>query len=94
MTLEQLSELDELTPSQLKQFGNRVKYFDANVQKEGESFEDAKHRVFAEIEEYVKKTGGQLYTGIHSENDWSRTRWWDKGGHLCNRTLEFAVITK
>jgi hypothetical protein len=60
MKLEQLSELDELTPSQLKRFGKRVKYFNV-VQQAGEAFEDAKKRVFSEIEEYVKSTGGQPY---------------------------------
>ncbi len=93
MTLQRLSEKDSLTPSELKRFGDKVKLFKVE-DKAGEDFVANKHRVFAEIEEYVKKTGGQLYTGIHSENDWTKTRWWSKGGHLCNRTLEFAVITK
>ena len=93
MKLVELSEKYSLTPSELKRFGDRVKCFNV-TQQTGEEFAEAKKRVFTEIEEYVKKTGGQLYTGIHSENDWSRTRWWSKGGHLCNRTLEFVVITK
>jgi len=89
--LAELACREELVPSELKRFGKRVRYFNVECQK-GEDYVDAKKRVFPEIEAFVTETGGQLYTGIHSENDWGKTRWWSKGGHLVNRTGEFAVI--
>lgn len=92
-TLAELAERESLTPSELKRFGKRVHLFELEVRK-GEELADAKRRLFGKIEAFIAKTGGQLYTGIHSETDWSRERWWEKGGHLVNRTLNFAAIVK
>jgi hypothetical protein len=91
-TQAKLAEYDILTPSELKRFGKRVKLFSLPENYEPLTFEEAKKRLFKEIEDFVVASGGQLYTGIHKENDWSRTFWWDKGAHLVNRTLEFAVV--
>ena len=33
-----------------------------------------------------------LFTGLHSETDWSRTKWWSLGQHLVNRSGEYAVV--
>ncbi len=41
---------------------------------------------------YLAVHGGQVYTGLHSESDWSRTRWYDKGWHLVNRTGKYAIL--
>jgi hypothetical protein len=41
---------------------------------------------------FAKETGGWVFTGIHSETDWSETRWWSAGWHICNRTGEYAVV--
>jgi len=90
-TLAELAERAELTPSELKRFGARVLLFEFNLLK-GEDFVEAKKRLFGEIEGCIKANGGQLYTGIHSERDWSRERWWSRGAHLVNRTLNFAII--
>jgi len=77
----------------MKRFGDKVKYFTIFPEdRKGEGTEDIKKRVFREIHDYVAQTGGQLYTGIHSSNNWGRLRWWLKGGHLVNRTGDFAVI--
>jgi len=43
--------------------------------------------------QYAKDNYGKVYTGIHSENDWSRSKWWAEGWHLMNRTGEYAVVT-
>ena len=91
-TLAELAERCELTPSELKRFGKRVTYFALPERYKPEDYNYVKQKLFKKIESFVKKTGGQLYTGIHSENDWTTTRWWSKGAHLVNRTLEFAVI--
>ena len=40
----------------------------------------------------AKETNGWVFTGIHTENDWSRTRWWAAGWHLVNRTGDYAVV--
>jgi len=40
----------------------------------------------------AQETGGWVFTGIHSETDWSETKWWDSGWHLANRTGEYAVV--
>ena len=90
-TQAELAKRDMLTPSELKRFGNKVHHFEFHKQ-DGEDFVEAKQRLFREIEAFVASSGGQLYTGIHSENDWSREHWWMKGGHLVNRTLNFVVI--
>ena len=87
--LAQLREREELTPSELKRFGKRVKLF---APERDAYLAETRVRLFKEIEDYVASSGGQLYTGIHGETDWTKTRWWLKGGHLVNRTLEFAVI--
>lgn len=90
-TMAELAQRELLTPSQLKQFGRRVHIFETHIQ-EGEDWASAKQRVFGEIEAFIASKGGQLYTGIHKECDWSRTFWWEKGGHLVNRTGEYAII--
>lgn len=36
--------------------------------------------------------GGLFFTGIHSESDWSRTKWWGLGQHIVNRSGEYAVV--
>jgi hypothetical protein len=41
---------------------------------------------------FAQETGGWVFTGIHSETDWSETRWWSAGWHLFNRTGEYAVV--
>ena len=93
-TRAELAKRDTLIPSELKRFGDRVhnfRYEDLD-RIAGEDFAETKQRLFDKIESFVASSGGQLYTGIHSENDWSRDRWWLKGGHLVNRTLNFIVI--
>ena len=40
----------------------------------------------------AQETGGWVFTGIHSETDWTKTRWWDSGWHLANRTGEYVVV--
>ena len=40
----------------------------------------------------AQETGGWVFTGIHSETDWSETRWWSAGWHIVNRTGEYAVV--
>jgi len=90
-TMAELAEKESLTPSELKRFGKRVHIFKTII-RDGEYFATAKRRVFGEIEAFIASSGGQLYTGIHSENDWTKERWWVKGSHLVNRTCNFAVI--
>jgi len=90
-SLAELSQRDTLTPSELKRFGKRVHLLEFSPKK-GEPSVEAKQRLFSQIEEFQASNGGQLYTGIHSENNWSTERWWRKGGHLVNRTLNFVVI--
>ena len=90
-TRAELAKRDTLTPSELQRFGDKVHRFDFQ-QQDGEEFIAAKHRLFREIDAFIASSGGQLYTGIHSEYDWSRERCWSKGAHFCNRTLNFVVI--
>jgi len=90
MNMAQLSRTEQLLPSELRRFGKRVRYFVVNNSK-NETLAQAKLRTFGDISTCIQ-LGGILYTGIHSETDWSCTRWWFKGGHLVNRTLEFAII--
>lgn len=91
--LAELASRAELTPSELKRFGKRVHLFET-VCKVGEDWAAAKQRVFKDIEGFMAKNAGKatLYTGIHSESDWTKVCWWAKGAHLVNRTCEFAVI--
>ena len=89
------------TPSELRKL-KRVKVFvigdpgDDTPQMPAESIVHCKDRedVIAKTEAFVRESGGQLYTGIHKENDWSRTAWWEQGWHFVIRTGEYAVVTK
>ena len=76
-TAAQLAECEMLTPSQMKRFGERVRYL-PNEQRATEVF--------------ILSNGGQVYTGIHSGSDWTKTRWWSKGWHYVNRTGEYAIV--
>jgi hypothetical protein len=40
----------------------------------------------------AKEKDGWVFTGIHGETDWTETRWWSAGWHICNRTGEYAVV--
>jgi len=51
-----------------------------------------KAKVIKRVREFAEKVGGTVYTGIHKENDWSRTVWWTEGWHYVNRTGEYAVV--
>ena len=44
--------------------------------------------------QFAKETGGFVFTGIHSESDWSKTAYWAAGWHRVNRTGEYAVVIK
>lgn len=35
---------------------------------------------------------GLFFSGLHSETDWSRTKWWSLGWHIVNRSGEYAVV--
>lgn len=93
-TRADLAERDMLLPSELRRFGNRVHHFRLEDldRIEGEDFSETKQRLFQKIHDFIDSSGGHLYTGIHSETDWDKDRWWYKGGHLVNRTLNFIVI--
>jgi len=71
----------QLRPSEMKRLGNRVTYFN-----------DGRPAMQAEIKAFIALHGGQVYTGLHSETDWSRVYWWSKGWHLVNRTGDYAVV--
>jgi hypothetical protein len=86
-TQTELKQKEELTPTELKQFGAKVKLFKIDY-----SSPEKRTASIKKINNYAAHKGRTLYTGIHSENDWSRTRWWAKGVHLVNRTGEFAII--
>ncbi len=88
MKLAELEIQEYLTPSQLKQFRNRVRRFVFNPVNSTA----AKHEYLDNIQKFAEENNGQVYTGIHSENDWTKERWWFKGWHLVNRTLNFVVI--
>lgn len=77
---------DSYTPSELKKLGSRVHYF-TNDSISG-------IRAALATGDFIKDHGGTLYTGIHRENDWSKTAWWEKGNHLANRTGDYAVVTE
>jgi len=40
----------------------------------------------------AKDTGGWVFTGIHSQSDWDKVRWWAAGWRLANRTGDYAVV--
>ena len=87
------------TPGELKKL-KRVKVFVIGDTDEdtapvaAEKIVHCKDRgdVIAKTNAFLKESKGQLYTGIHKENDWSRTAWWEMGWHLVNRTGEYAVV--
>jgi hypothetical protein len=78
MTIAELLKKPFLTAGEMKRLGKRVHYF-----KSTEA-----------TDKFMDKNGGTVYTGLHSSTDWSKTRWWDKGWHIVNRTKEYAVVIK
>ena len=52
----------------------------------------SRKQVQSQVKAFADEVHGQVYTGIHKENDWSWTAWWEKGWHLVNRTGEYAVV--
>lgn len=68
--------------------GHRIVYFRTD--------EDPKDLISRQqaVLEAAQETGGWVFTGIHSESDWDKTRWWSAGWHLVNRTGEYAVVIK
>jgi len=50
-------------------------------------------RILAAVEEARLAVPSQVFTGIHKENDWSKTFFWDKGYHICNRYGDYALVT-
>jgi hypothetical protein len=80
-----------LTKAQLERKyrkGHRIVYFlDGNEPHD----KIAKQQAVLKL---AQETDGWVFTGIHSETDWSETRWWNAGWHICNRTGEYAVVIK
>ena len=82
-----LLDLEDMRPTEMARLarckGIRVTYF--LDQDDGNGHDLAR--------EYVAVNGGQVYTGIHSDNgNWCRTRWYAKGWHIVNRTGDYAVV--
>jgi hypothetical protein len=83
-----------LTKSQLKrEYGKgwEIVYFLENDETAWSRPKDtiAKQQAVLKL---AQETGGWVFTGIHSETDWSETKWWDCGWHLANRTGEYVVV--
>jgi hypothetical protein len=57
-----------------------------------ESWGDQLLRIQFAVKEKTEKYPSELYTGLHRDNDMSRTYFWDKGWHICNRTGDYAVV--
>jgi hypothetical protein len=81
-----------LTKSQLeREYGKgwEIVYFLENHEPEDTIATIATQQAVLKL---AQETGGWVFTGIHSETDWSETKWWDCGWHLANRTGEYAVV--
>ena len=80
-----------LTKAQLERRyrkGHRIVYFlDGNEPHDKIARQQA-------VLKLAQETGGWIFTGHHSDFDWSETRWWGAGWHLWNRTGEYAVVIK
>ncbi len=85
MTLQELAGKDVLTNTELKRFGGRVKIF---------RFDDYHNREAVQIavKEEMERYPSEVFTGHHTEYDWSQTHYWQRGWHLFNRTLDYAVV--
>lgn len=91
MNLAELEKETFLRPTELNKFGARVKIFKTEP-KLCEDWPDAHKRTRLEVWDYIQRHGGQVYTGIHSESDWTEECQWDKGWYISNRTGNYAVI--
>ncbi len=93
MTLAELRAQHNLRPCDLKRFGKRVKMFKTELKEGDKAWADAHVRTRLEVWQYLQQHGGQVYTGIHSESDWTKESFWDSGWHYVNCTGNYAVIT-
>jgi hypothetical protein len=61
---------------------------------DGENWKDTKWRIITAALAVLNANPEKniLYTGIHKENDQSRTYYWCKGWHIVNTTADFAVV--
>ncbi len=85
----------EMTPARLTRLGERVRiYFedDPATNDYGPKYEGIKRISKAQLLELAKADGVRVYTGIHRENDWSRTYNWVEGWHFVNRTGDYAIV--
>jgi hypothetical protein len=94
MTQADIAELDIIHPSELKRLGKRVIMFSTEAeQRKGEDWCKAIRRIAGKVTLCLTRNpGAVVFTGHHKENDWSRTFFWQRGWHYCNRTGDFAVI--
>jgi hypothetical protein len=87
MRQDELRLKETLTPSELKRFGKKAKIFSPEKNDRAGVL-----RTQTKSGQYAGNNNGVVYSGIHSENDWSRTKFWSKGWHFANRTGEYAVV--
>ncbi len=83
-----------LTKTQLNEKygkGHEIVYFWSEDQETGKSFGD-REKIQQDTLRFTRDTGGKLFTGIHSENDWSKPKWWAAGWNLVNRTGDYVVV--
>jgi hypothetical protein len=94
MTQAELLDKGEFTAAKIKRFGKRVRLFSTEATiKKGQDWHDAITAVHRNVQACLDANkGAVLFTGIHNENDWSRTFYWLRGAHVCNRTGDYAVI--
>jgi uncharacterized membrane protein len=108
MTIAELLTKDELRPCDLKRLGKRVHLFSVDdtftAQPKPGDYVAAKQTVQERIEGFIAETTKaqqakgiftevSVWTGHHSETDWSRVYYWQKGWHFVNKTNDYAVIT-
>lgn len=70
----------------VKRFPFKKQWFDDEGKRRWTSLDDAY--------DYLKAINynGQIYTGIHKEDAWEETAYWDRGYHIINRTGDFCVV--
>ena len=103
MKAEELLKLEELRPSDLCRLGGIVTIFTSEKADDEYHWgvyhgkvkivhvENSSYVQFA-VRDFLQTHMGQVYTGMNTENDWSRTFYWDKGWHIVNRSGDYAVV--
>lgn len=91
VTKRKIQLKDYYRPGEMRKLGSRVHFFSPR-RRGRELYSTTLKRNQERVATFIKKNGGQVYTGQHSEADWDLVQLWYKGWPIANRTGDYAVV--